>query len=131
MNKNNNILIVDDMSTITTQLDILLSKLGLNVTISHNASDGLNKFEKGQFAYVSVDLLLPTEKDGYELLKNLKNTITSSNINTEIVVLSARPRKEQEDICKKLGADYYIEKNEDWQSEFTKIINKRNSDENK
>lgn len=122
---NKNILIIDDMSTITVQMNLLLSKLGYIVTICHDVASGINAFENGIFAFVTVDLLLPTEQDGYELLKNLKNKIKSDSIDTEIVVVSARPKSEQETICKELGADYYVEKNENWQEELTNIINRR------
>ena len=121
----NKILIIDDMTTITLQMNILLSKLGYEVTICHDVSGALKTFNDGVFRYITVDLLIPTEQDGYELLKNLKNRIKSGNIDTEIVVVSARPKSEQENICKDLGADYYVEKNENWQDELTKIINRR------
>ena len=106
-------------------MDILLSKIGCTVTIMHDAESGLKAFDSGSFDFVTVDLLMPNEQDGYELLKNLKNRIKSGNINTEIVVVSARPRSEQENICKGLGADYYIEKNENWQDELTNIVDRR------
>lgn len=122
---NKNILIIDDTNSITVQMDILLSKIGYNVTICHDVISALDAFDNNHFAFITADLLIPTEQDGYELLKSLKNKIKSDNIDTRIIVLSARSKSEQENICKRLGADYYIEKDENWQTELTNIIDRR------
>ena len=118
-----NILIIDDTVSTTMQVAIQLKKQGYNTVEANNTKDGVALFENGKFDFVVSDLLMPEEKDGFNLLTNLKNLINSSNINTKIIVLSASPKKEYEEKCKKSGADYFIEKDKNWQEKLISIIN--------
>ena len=127
---NQNVLIIDDTLTTTLQLELMLRKEGYNVTTANNVVDGLKEFSSKTFDYVIMDLVVPTEEDGIDLLRNLKNCIKSGNINTVVIVMSASPKEENSMNCKELGADYYLEKNENWKTELLKIISKRIKDEN-
>ena len=130
-NQEKNILIVDDTASTAIQIELTLKKYGHNTVIANNIDEALEIFGKKSFDIVTTDLLIPEEKDGLNLLINLKNSITSGKMNTKIIIISASSKNEYEKKCKELGADDYIEKNKNWQEELLLSINKRiyNEDE--
>lgn len=109
------ILVVDDLGVITYQLKVLLSKLDIDVDCSQEIYDAVNKFKKRKYAYVVMDLFIPTEREGFILLTELRKLALSYNIKTIIGVITASPRKEIEQQCKVRGADFFLEKSNDWQ----------------
>ena len=120
---NKNILIIDDTVSTTMQVAMQLKKQGYNTVEANTAQVGIVLFENGKYDFVVSDLLMPAEEDGFNLLTNLKNIITSSKIDTKVIVLSASPKKEYEERCIEAGADYYIEKDKNWQEKLISIIN--------
>lgn len=110
------ILVVDDLGVITYQLKVLLSKFELDVDCSQEIYDAVNKFKKRKYAYVVMDLFIPTEREGFILLTELKKLAASYNVKTVIGVITASPRKEIEQQCKLRGADFFLEKNNEWQT---------------
>ena len=117
------ILVVDDLGVITYQLKVLLSKLNLEVDCSQEIYDAVNKFKKHKYAYVVMDLFIPTEREGFVLLAELKKLASLYNIKTVIGVITASARKEIEQQCKTRGADFFLEKNNEWQNNLLKIMN--------
>ena len=91
------ILIVDDLGVITYQLKVLLS----------------------QFDY---DIDCSQEREGFILLAELKKMAASAGVNTIVGVITASPRKEIEAQCKARGADFFLEKNSDWQNALFGIM---------
>ena len=63
-----------------------------------------------------MDLFIPTEREGFILLAELKKMAAASGVNTIVGVITASPRKEIEQQCKMRGADFFLEKNSDWQN---------------
>ena len=116
------ILVVDDLGVITYQLKVLLSQFELDIDCSQEIYDAVNKFKKRKYAYVVMDLFIPTEREGFILLTELKKMAATSGAKTVIGVITASPRKEIEQQCKARGADFFLEKNNDWQSQLTKIM---------
>ena len=116
------ILVVDDLGVITYQLKVLLSKLQLDVDCSQEIYDAVNKFKKRKYAYVVMDLFIPTEREGFILLTELRKLALAYNIKTIIGVITASPRKEIEQQCKARGADFFLEKNNEWQSSLLNIM---------
>lgn len=116
------ILVVDDLGVITYQLKVLLSKLELDVDCSQEIYDAVNKFKKRKYAYVVMDLFIPTEREGFILLTELRKLALAYNIKTIIGVITASPRKEIEQQCKARGADFFLEKNNEWQSSLLNIM---------
>ena len=116
------ILVVDDLGVITYQLKVLLSKLDLDVECSQEIYDAVNKFKKRKHAYVVMDLFIPTEREGFILLTELRKLALSYNIKTIIGVITASPRKEIEQQCKARGADFFLEKNNEWQNKLLDIM---------
>lgn len=116
------ILVVDDLGVITYQLKVLLSEFNLEVDCSQEIYDAVNKFKHRKYAYVVMDLFIPTEREGFILLTELKKMSNSLGTNTIVGVITASPRKEIEQQCKARGADFFLEKNNDWQSQLKKIM---------
>ena len=117
------ILVVDDLGVITYQLKVLLSQFDLEVDCSQEIYDAVNKFKKRKYLYVVMDLFIPTEREGFILLTELKKMARAYDIKTVIGVITASPRKEIEQQCRVRGADFFLEKNNDWQSQLTQIMN--------
>lgn len=116
------ILVVDDLGVITYQLKVLLSQFDMDIDCSQEIYDAVNKFKKHKYKYVVMDLFIPTEREGFILLTELKKLAASYNSKTVIGVITASPRKEIEQQCKLRGADFFLEKNNDWQSQLCKIM---------
>ena len=116
------ILVVDDLGVITYQLKVLLSQFELDIDCSQEIYDAVNKFKKRKYAYVVMDLFIPTEREGFILLTELKKMATMLNTKTVVGVITASPRKEIEQQCKLRGADFFLEKNNDWQSQLSEIM---------
>ena len=117
------ILVVDDLGVITYQLKVLLSQFDLDIDCSQEIYDAVNKFKKRKYSYVVMDLFIPTEREGFILLTELKKLAQMSGVKTVVGVITASPRKEIEQQCKLRGADFFLEKNNDWQNQLCKIMN--------
>ena len=116
------ILVVDDLGVITYQLKVLLSKFDLDIDCSQEIYDAVNKYKKRRYKYVVMDLFIPTEREGFILLTELKKMSEMWGVNTVVGVITASPRKEIEQQCRARGADFFLEKNNDWQNSLTKIM---------
>ena len=116
------ILVVDDLGVITYQLKVLLSRVEYDVDCSQEIYDAVNKFKKRKYEYVVMDLFIPTEREGFILLTELKKLAASYGKNTVIGVITASPRKEIEQQCRARGADFFLEKNSDWQNSLCNIM---------
>ena len=116
------ILVVDDLGVITYQLKVLLSRFEYDVDCSQEIYDAVNKFKKRKYEYVVMDLFIPTEREGFILLTELKKLAASYGKNTVIGVITASPRKEIEQQCRARGADFFLEKNSDWQNSLCNIM---------
>lgn len=110
------ILIVDDLGVITYQLKVLLSQFDYDVDCSQEIYDAVSKYKKRKYNYVIMDLFIPTEREGFILLAELKKMAAAANVNTTVGVITASPRKEIEQQCRMRGADFFLEKNSDWQN---------------
>lgn len=128
------ILVVDDLGVITYQLKVLLSKFEMDIDCSQEIYDAVNKFKKRRYQYVVMDLFIPTEREGFILLTELRKLAVSFNLKTVIGVITASPRKEIEQQCRLRGADFFLEKNNEWQANLLETIggyinvNKENDD---
>ena len=116
------ILVVDDLGVITYQLKVLLSRFEYDIDCSQEIYDAVNKFKKRKYEYVVMDLFIPTEREGFILLTELKKLALSYNVKTVIGVITASPRKEIEQQCRARGADFFLEKNNDWQNSLCSMM---------
>ena len=116
------ILIVDDLGVITYQLKVLLSQFDYDIDCSQEIYDAVNKFKKRRYDYVVMDLFIPTEREGFILLTELKKMAANAGAKTIVGVITASPRKEIEQQCRNRGADFFLEKNNDWQNTLYGIM---------
>lgn len=117
-----NILIIDDLGVITYQLEVLFKQFGFEVTTSKEIYDAIEKFKKQDFDLVVMDLFIPTEREGIILLEELIKISPTKSTPAKIGIMSASSRKEHKQLCKKKGAEFYVEKVDEWQKELFKIV---------
>ena len=99
------ILVVDDESTVTDGLQLLLSDHGYNVIVASTAAEAETFLARRWFDLIFLDLRLP-DADGIELLENIKHTAPE----VEVVLMTAHGSLEITIEAIKRGAFYYIEK---------------------
>lgn len=112
------VLIVDDLGIITFQLETLFKKLGFDTTVSKELYDAIDQYKKKDFGYVVLDLFIPTEREGFILLDEIKKLALFCKLNTKIIMMSASSKGEYKDKCLSRGADDYIEKSAGWQKQI-------------
>ena len=115
-------LIIDDLGVITYQLEVLFKQHNFDIVTSKEIYDAIEKFKKQSFDLVIMDLFIPTEREGFILLEELKKIAASKQTSVKIGVMSASPKKEHKQLCKMKGAEFYIEKADDWQKDLLKSI---------
>lgn len=116
------VLIIDDLGVVTYQLSVLFKRAGYLPVTSREIYDAVDQFKRAYYDYVIMDLFIPTEREGFILLEELKKIATMRKDSTIIGVMSASSRKEHKITCQKHGAAFYVEKIDDWQKELFKII---------
>lgn len=122
-NRNQNVLIVDDLELSIYQLTQLLKKIGIKPSVARNKDEALAEMLKKTFNYVLIDLFLPDSKDGIELVKEAVRLRNANQQNFHILIISGTDDKALIDSCYKLGIDGYIAKNATWHTEILKYIN--------
>ena len=112
------VLVVDDLGIVTVQLEALFKKLGFEVTVSRELFDAIEKYKTQDFDYAIVDLFIPTEREGFILIDEIKKLSLLCKLDTRIVVMSAsnKPEHQQKSINK--GADIFVEKLQGWQDKI-------------
>lgn len=117
-----NILVIDDLGVITYQLSVLFKQLNFDVVTSKEIYDAIEKFKKQTFDLVVMDLFIPTEREGFILLEELKKIAANKQVSVRIGIMSASAKKEHKQMCKMKGAEFYVEKIDDWQKELFRVI---------
>lgn len=117
-----NILVVDDLGVITYQLGVLLRHAGYEAIESKEIYDAIEKFKKQRFDLVIIDLFIPTEREGFILLEELKKIAMNKKQKVKIGVMSASGKKEHKQLCRMKGAEFYIEKADNWQKELMSMV---------
>lgn len=102
---NKNILLVEDDPEIIALLKENLGYEDFNITIARDGDTGLEKARRGDFGIVLLDWMLP-EMDGLEVLKSMH----AENINTPVIMITARHDELDKVDGLEAGADDYITK---------------------
>lgn len=121
------VLVVDDLGIVTMQLASLLGKIGFEVTTSRELFDAIKKYKSQDFGYAVVDLFIPTEREGFILIDEIKKLSLLCRLDTKIIVMSASNKKEHKDKCKSKGAHIFIEKNQGWQNKIQDFLTGKTS----
>lgn len=120
----NNVLIVDDLGVITYQLGVMFRNLGYEVAIAKEIYDAITKYKKRPYKLVIMDLFIPTDREGFILLDELVKLSKMNEAGTVVGVMTASSKREHRQLCMKKGADFYIEKVEDWQAQLLEYCEK-------
>ena len=115
------VLIVDDLGVITFQLETMFAKNGYEVTVSQEIYDAIAKYRIGHFHLVIIDLFIPTEREGFLLLDELKKMAKIKKKDLKIGVITASTKKEHKIACRQRGVAFYMEKTNNWQKELLEI----------
>lgn len=108
MDKNMNILIVDDFSTMRRIIKNLLNELGFSNTAE--ADDGqtaLPMLKTGKYDFLVTDWNMPG-MDGLALLKNVREDENLSNM--PVLMVTAEAKREQIVIAAEAGVNGYVVK---------------------
>lgn len=103
--KRKRILILDDEKEICFLLSALLSQMGYVTEYAYSLEEGKNKFERGEFDLVFLDLNLP-DGLGYSLVPKIRE----NNQSTKIVLISAHDGLLKKFQSEKDGVDFFIDK---------------------
>jgi two-component system alkaline phosphatase synthesis response regulator PhoP len=99
------VLIVEDEENLQEALKLNLELEGYEITCAENGAIALKKVDEGYFDLIILDVMLP-EIDGFDVCE----TIRLRNIDTPILMLSARSGSSDRVTGLKRGADDYLTK---------------------
>ena len=122
------VLLIDDLGVITYQLEVLFKRIGFSPIVSKEIYDAIDKFKKNKIKIVIMDLFIPTEREGFILLDELVKIIKYNNLNTKIGIITASNKKEYKTTCLNKGANFYMEKTDNWQKTLMELC--QNTQEN-
>lgn len=122
MTRGNNVLLVDNLGVVTYQVQMIMSRLGFQITSTKDVYGALSLFEDKEFDFILMDLLIPTEREGFILLAELQRIARKKGINPIIGVMSVAGKKELKAESIEKGADFYLEKSHNWQQRLTDIV---------
>ncbi len=122
LSRANNVLLVDNLGVITYQVQMIMERLGFQITATKDVYGALSLFEDKEFDFILMDLLIPTEREGFILLAELQNIARRKGTNPIIGVMSVAGKKELKNESLEKGADFYIEKSYNWQQRLTDIV---------
>ncbi|MBO8158605.1 response regulator transcription factor [Thermosyntropha sp.] len=99
------ILVVDDEESLVRLITYNLNKEGFETLKAYDGVEAYNLVKENNPDLIILDLMLP-ERDGLEVCKQLR----SENINTPIIMLTAKDEEIDKVLGLELGADDYVTK---------------------
>lgn len=102
---NKRLLLVEDEPGLVLTLTDRLTSEGYDVTSARDGETGLERASTEVFAGIILDVMLP-RKNGFDVCRDLRQR----NVNTPILMLTARGQVVDKVIGLKLGADDYLTK---------------------
>ena len=120
--KVNNVLLVDNLGVITYQVQMIMSRFCSQIITTKDVYGALSLFEDKEFDFILLDLLIPTEREGFILLQELQRLAKRKGIKPIIGVMSVAGKKELKSESLEKGADFYLEKSHNWQQRLKDIV---------
>ena len=99
------VLVAEDIKANQTLIEILLKKLGFEVTIVENGQEAVDKCRNEKFDIIFMDMQMPV-MNGYEATQQIKGM----GIGTPVVAVTAHAMKGDVQKCLDAGCDDYIAK---------------------
>lgn len=121
--KGRKVLAVDDLGIVNVQLKRTLKKNGFMADTANNIKDAMDKFTANDYDFIVMDLCLPSENDGFNLLENLVRLSKLCQLDSHIVVMTAHTKKSYEKKVLEAGAKGFIEKGPDWYNDLVEYLN--------
>ena len=118
MNHEPHILIVDDDRNLAAITKEYLEAKGFQISLVHNADDGLESLKKNNYDICILDVKMPM-KDGFSLAEDIRN------LKIEVPIIFLTGQKEKEDRIKGLllGANDYVTKPFSMQELYLRLKN--------
>jgi len=107
--ENKRIIVIDDTAAIRTFLRISLEAQGVRFFEAATAATGIKLCQELQPDIVVLDLGLP-DRDGMEILPDIKLSRQNTDTSPAIVVLTVRKEQQVRDRAMAMGADAYLTK---------------------
>ncbi len=104
---NKTVLIVEDELHIIESLRFILQRAGYLVHEVHDGNDAVNSVRAHIPDVIVLDLMLPN-KNGFEILKELKSDLALSN--TPVLMLTAKGQQQDRANAEQLKVDAFITK---------------------
>ena len=114
------VLVVEDNLVNQMLLKTLLSKKGINVTVSSNGKEALAILDKNEFDLILMDMQMP-EMDGIEATKAIRQNKSSSNHAIPIIALTANVQVSDKQKCFDAGMNDFLSKPVHWNAIEDKI----------
>ncbi|QQR82810.1 response regulator [Candidatus Campbellbacteria bacterium] len=105
VNPKKKILIIEDEKPLAHALELKLTKYGFDVHCAANGEDAVGDLERGGFALIVCDLVMP-KMDGFQVLSVIKE----KKIQTPIIVLTNLSQPQDEQRARELGANGFFVK---------------------
>jgi response regulator RpfG family c-di-GMP phosphodiesterase len=118
LDRQQNILVVDDSNSVRYAMEKHLSQAGFAVTLAEDGEEGLTRALEGDFDLVITDIDMP-RMDGFELCAKLKGEFKTSSI--PIIILSTRDSDDHVERGFRVGADAYLAKSADIRENIERI----------
>jgi CheY-like chemotaxis protein len=99
------VLVAEDNKVNQKYMELILSKMGFEVTISGDGDEAVEKGLSGQYDLIFMDIQMPF-KNGHEVTKILRK----EGITTPIIALTAAAMTGDEEKCISAGCDDYLSK---------------------
>ncbi|TRM12926.1 response regulator transcription factor [Lentibacillus cibarius] len=99
------VLIIDDEPSIITLLTFNVEQAGFATDVAYDGITAIQKAKSGHYDLIILDLMLP-EMDGMDVCRYLRN----NQIDTPILMLTARDEETDKILGLELGADDYLTK---------------------
>ena len=102
------IALIEDDANIRKMYKMKLELSGYDVLVAEDGAKALDLIKKANPDLVLLDILLP-KKDGFEVLKEIKDSTDKKVKSIPVIMLSNLSNKEDIEEAKKLGAsDYFV-----------------------
>lgn len=116
------ILIVDDLELSTYQLTALLRKIKVVPVIAHSKEDAISEIKKQKFDFIFVDLFLPDQEDGLDVMRFANEYRDEKNLSYKVVAISGTDDLSLVSDCFDIGVDEFVSKSSKWHEQVLKIV---------
>ncbi len=116
------ILIVDDLELSTYQLTALLRKIKVVPIIAHTKEDAISEIKKQKFDFIFVDLFLPDQQDGLDVMKFANAYREEKDLNYKVIAISGTDDLSLVSDCFEIGVDEFVSKSSRWHDQVLKIV---------